>query len=622
MINKISPDAVRNLLTFVSQANKSLPIKSGTIIKALVSAINNDGEAVLRILSGGDKQNIQGTLLKAQTQTPLTKGQTIFLEIMNGKTGVQMKLISDGKGPAGDIQTKVNVQNLLTFVSQANKTLQIKPGTIIRAMVAAINNDGDAVLRILSSGGSLKNIQGTLINARTQTVLTKGQTVLLEVMSGSSDTQGKAGVIMKLIGDGTGLPDAVQQKIPIKILTMLASLSKTTLTNQEFKSILTLVRSLPDQIKTIIPEFNSLEKLFVNSKELDGKTLKTFIESSAQLKVPVKILDLLARLSDSRLSGSDLKPLLNALKSMPENIKAAIPEFSKLEAFITGTKHINGTVLKSLVQSPDQVNVPVKILNMLAQLSSSRMTSSEMQSLLTMLRSIPNDIKAAIPEFSTLDVLLSGSNQIDGKMLKAFIESSGVALETKMKIAILSDPGSVLQNLTALQAGGDLKVLLFKIKKMLIEQKVISRLKQAGLIPDEISRIADKFIRHIEFFQFSSRVNDMFYTFLPVLWEGFNDGELLFKKGRHNKKPSYSCDLNLDLKSLGKLSISITTVNKEFYITFHVDSQKTQKLINSAKVTLQERFTSLGMPLKALSINHRKDISFGTIQQKEISMKA
>jgi hypothetical protein len=63
-------------------------------------------------------------------------------------------------------------------------------------------------------------------------------------------------------------------------------------------------------------------------------------------------------------------------------------------------------------------------------------------------------------------------------------------------------------------------------------------------------------------------------------------------------------------------------VNKEFYITFHVDSQKTQKLINSAKVTLQERFTSLGMPLKALSINHRKDISFGTMQQKEINMKA
>jgi len=621
MINRIPPDAVRNLLTLVNQANKSLPVKSGTIIKALVSAINNDGEAVLRILSG-DKQNIQGTLLKAQTQASLTKGQTVFLEIISGKTGMQMKLINDGKGPAGNVQTKVNVQNLLTFVNQANKSLSIKPGTIIRAMVAAINNDGDAVLRILSSGGSLKNIQGTLINARTQTALSKGQTVLLEVMSGNSGIKGNAGVLMKLIGDGTGLPDAIQQKIPIKLLGMLSRLPQTTLTSQEFKSILTMIRALPHQVQTLVPEFKSLEKLFVNSKALDGNTLNTFIESSAQLKIPVKLLNLLSHLSDSRLSGSDTKPLLNLLNSLPENIKAAIPEFNKLEAFMTGTKHINGTVLKSLVQSADQVNVPVKVLNMLAGLSSSRLPSSELQSLMAMLRSIPNDIKAAIPGFTNLDALLSGSNQIDGKALRAFIESSGVALETKMKIAVLSDPGSVLQNLSALQAGGDLKVLLFKIKKMLIDQKVINRLKQAGLLPEEISRAADKFIKHIEFFQFSSRVNDMFCTFLPVMWEGFHDGELLFKKGQHNKNPSYTCDLNLDLKTLGKLSISITTVNKDFYVTFHVDNQKTQKLINSEKINLTERFASLGMPLKALSINHRKDISFGTMQQKEISMKA
>jgi len=622
MINKVSPGAVRNLLTLVSQANKSLPIKSGTIIKALVSAINNDGEAVLRILSGGDKQNIQGTLLKAQTQASLTKGQTVFLELMNGKTGMQMKLLNSGKGPAGDVQSKVNVQNLLTFVSQANKSLSIKPGTIIKAMVAAIDNDGDAVLRILSSGGSLKNIQGTLINARTQTALSKGQTVLLEVMSGNTGIKGNAGVLMKLIGDGTSLPDAVQQKIPIKLLGMLSSLPQSTLTSQEFKSILTMIRALPQQVQKLVPEFKNLEKLFVNSKALDGNTLNAFIESSAQLKVPVKLLNLLSLLSDSRLSSSDTKPLLNLLKSLPENIKTAIPEFNKLEAFMTGTKHLNGTVLKTLVQSSDQVNMPVKILNMLSQMSSARMTSLDMQSLIDMLKSIPQEIKTAIPEFRNLESLLLESSQINGKTLKAFIESSGVALETKIKIAVLSDPGSALQNLVAFQAGGDLKSLLLRIKKMLNEQNIISRLKQGGVNPEEIFQAADKFIKNIEFFQFSSRINDMFCTFLPVLWEGFNDGEVLFKKGRHNKKPSYSCDLNLDLKTLGRLSISITTVNKDFYITFHVDNQKTEKLLTSETVRLKERFASLGIPLKALSINHRKEIFFGTIQQKEISMKA
>jgi len=507
------------------------------------------------------------------------------------------------------------VRNLLTLVSQANKAIAVKPGTIIKALVSAINNDGDAVLRILS-GGDKQNIQGTLLKAQTQTPLTKGQTVFLEVMSG------KSGVLMKLIGDGTGLPDTVQQKIPMRILNMLAQLPPTSLNGQEFKSLLTMIRSLPEYIKTLIPDFKGLEKLFVNSNDLDGKTLNSFIESSGQLKLPVRLLSILTHLSDARLSGSDLKSLLNLLKSLPENIKAAIPEFNQLEALLTGTKQINGTVLKSIIQSPEQINVPVKLLNMLAELSNSRLTSSEFQSLMTILRSIPENIKIAIPEFRNLEALLLESSQIDGKTLKAFIEASGVAMETKMKIAVLSDPGSALQNLVALQAGGDLKSLLLKIKKMLTEHNIISRLKQAGLKPEEISQVADKFIRHIEFFQFSSRVNDMFCTFLPVLWDGFNDGELLFKKGSHNKKPSYSCDLNLDLKTLGRLSISITTVNKDFYITFQVDNQKTQKLINSKKVKLKERFASLGMPLKALSINHRKDISFGTMQQKEISMKA
>ena len=106
----------------------------------------------------------------------------------------------------------------------------------------------------------------------------------------------------------------------------------------------------------------------------------------------------------------------------------------------------------------------------------------------------------------------------------------------------------------------------------------------------------------------------MFYTFMPVLWEGLKDGEFLFKKNKDGKNDSYACDINLDLEKLGKLSVSVTSMEKSFYVSFFIERPKIADIISSEKKMLQERFASQGLMLKAITINQKQGIDFGKAQ--------
>jgi hypothetical protein len=290
---------------------------------------------------------------------------------------------------------------------------------------------------------------------------------------------------------------------------------------------------------------------------------------------------------------------------------------------ISGRRNITMRFIGNFKNSPDalQQNIPVKFLDMLAQLSSARLGNSEFQQLLNILKSLPEGIKTAIPEFKTLETLLLDIKQLDGKLLKAFIESSGIAFETRLKIAILNDPGSILQSLTALQAEGDLKALLLRLKKLLNNRNIIASLKAAGYRVSEITHIIERFISHIEFFQVTSRLNDMFCTFIPVLWDELKDGEFLFKKNKERGKESYTCDINLELENIGKLAVSVTILDKALYVTFFTERKEIENLIKSRKHILENQFALQGLLLKALNVSPKKDISFGVTHSQEISIK-
>lgn len=257
---------------------------------------------------------------------------------------------------------------------------------------------------------------------------------------------------------------------------------------------------------------------------------------------------------------------------------------------------------------------------MLAQLSDSRLGNAEFNQLLNMLKALPQSVKTAIPEFQNLQKLLLDIKQIDGKLLKAFVETSGVAFETRLKIAVLNNPGSMLQGLMALQTEGDLKALLMRLKTLLKDRNMINALKQADFNIADLAKAVDKFINNIEFFQLTSKINDMFYTFLPVLWDDLRDSEFLFKKNREGNKESHTCDINLDLESMGRMSISVTISDKSFYVSFFTERHEIRDLLKSQRHLLEGRFASNGLLLKAINFNYKKSIPFGKAPEQGIKV--
>ncbi|MEW6603020.1 MAG: flagellar hook-length control protein FliK, partial [Nitrospirota bacterium] len=247
--------------------------------------------------------------------------------------------------------------------------------------------------------------------------------------------------------------------------------------------------------------------------------------------------------------------------------------------------------------------------------------NSEFQQLFNMLKSLPESIKTAVPEFKSLEQLMLDIRQLDGKVLKAFVENSGVAFETRLKIAVMGDQSSILQNLMALQSEGDLKALLLKLRTLLKDRGIINALKQSGHDISEVSGMVERFIKNIELFQLTSKFNDMFYTFLPVLWDDLKESEFLFRKKKEQGKETYTCDINLDLESLGKLSISVTIMDKSFFITFYSERHEVGEFIKSQKHLLEGRFASQGLPLKAVNFNHKKSIPFGKANDGGVDVK-
>jgi hypothetical protein len=266
-----------------------------------------------------------------------------------------------------------------------------------------------------------------------------------------------------------------------------------------------------------------------------------------------------------------------------------------------------------------QQALPAKVLHLLSQISSSRMDNQDIMQFLTVLKALPQSIRKAIPEFQNLEKFLLNVRNIDGQQVRAFIERSGVAFETRLKFAA-ADRNALLESLLALQSEGDLKSLLLKLRQALKDRKTVALLKEGGYSIAELSTQVSRCIRHIEFFQLTSRVQDMFYTFLPLLWDDLRDGEMLFRKDRRDGKEAYTCDLNLDLVSLGLISLSVTAIEGSFYLTVLASRAETADLIETHRHLLEQRFASQGLLLKALNVSRKEDITFGEVRNHGVSV--
>ncbi|MBF0486820.1 MAG: flagellar hook-length control protein FliK, partial [Nitrospirae bacterium] len=198
-------------------------------------------------------------------------------------------------------------------------------------------------------------------------------------------------------------------------------------------------------------------------------------------------------------------------------------------------------------------------------------------------------------------------------------DSAAVAAQTTTKDTAITPHSSPKSEpvTTVLNVNNDQKALLLKIKNILQDDKMVEALKNSPAKRDELVGVVDKFIKNIEFYQVSSRANDMVSTYLPFLWNELRDGELLFKKNKYHAKKSFTCDINLDLDRLGKISASVTAADGGFFVSFNVEKDNTKQLIMENKGELEKRFAANGLTLKVINVGQKTRLDFAENNDKK-----
>jgi hypothetical protein len=146
------------------------------------------------------------------------------------------------------IKGLLNIRNLLTLNGNSGGPPFLKSGTVVKARVVDVSEDGNALLRLLFSGS--KNMQGALIKAKSEVPMVKGQNIFLEIVGGKNNLK------MRFVGDSEGLPQSAPRSIPPKALEMLSQLSNAQLRTSEFKLFLNMIKALPGSVRAALPGSN------------------------------------------------------------------------------------------------------------------------------------------------------------------------------------------------------------------------------------------------------------------------------------------------------------------------------------------------------------------------------
>jgi hypothetical protein len=229
--------------------------------------------------------------------------------------------------------------------------------------------------------------------------------------------------------------------------------------------------------------------------------------------------------------------------------------------------------------------------------------------------------------------------------LKGLLRDTGVALESKLKVVAEllqqasqgdGSPDKVMADIKQLLPGADkaaidsdLKANLLKLKEVLAGQTGEISAKDAASIKNATAAV-DGILKDIETFQLLSKTTESFYTFLPVGWQQLRDGEIAFKQNKGEgtaESQSFSCRLNLDLDSFGKLVISVLLQNNEFFVSFRPENDDFKALLADQTESLEDQFKGKGLNLKAVRVLNKDDTSLEQLENLEpyrriVSIKA
>ncbi|KJU82225.1 hypothetical protein MBAV_005575 [Candidatus Magnetobacterium bavaricum] len=350
----------------------------------------------------------------------------------------------------------------------------------------------------------------------------------------------------------------------------------------------------------------------------------------------------MSELSENKLQSEDLQTLKTAFEAIPVSIKSNYPEFSMFSKFAPNIEQVDGNLLKSAIEGSGvlfETKLKTAVMQEIRQAPDVLLAKDTLHGVINVatlgleeLKGIKFDIRGALNTIvfkaeEGLYALQEVKSDIDlRQLLNAPLEKVELALKlpiadklrdslTFLKQKLLEimqthDPSKHEEPKTSINFADDQKSLLFRLQDVLSEGRVADILKYSVGRRDDIPDIVERLIKHIEFFQVSSKANDMVYSFVPFSWQGLRDGEMLFKKNKYSSKKTFTCDINLNLWQLGKLSISATVSDRVFFISFRAERAETKDLIVAHRGELERRFAKAGLSLQVINVAMKETIDF------------
>jgi hypothetical protein len=245
-----------------------------------------------------------------------------------------------------------------------------------------------------------------------------------------------------------------------------------------------------------------------------------------------------------------------------------------------------------------------------SELAASRLSSADARQAQESFLFLPAAVKDAVPGFEAIG-RSPGMERLDGTVLRETVEGSGILLETKLKL--------VAQDLAP---GADRKEALLRLGEALRDRNVAGAFGRAGGSPGEAGVRVDGLLSTIESFQLASAAQGGVYLPLPLRWDELSDGEMLFRKRARGKGESYTCEINLDLRPLGKMSASVTMYDGAFFVSLSPQSEETRSLMSSRSGEVERRFREAGLALRAVNITRKSSVDFGVPARDGVDVEA
>lgn len=290
----------------------------------------------------------------------------------------------------------------------------------------------------------------------------------------------------------------------------------------------------------------------------------------------------------------------------------ALGEEIRLQVIDVARKAEEGLLLHTSLRDP---HLDREILNRLSSYLSKmsfQISKGDMKILTDFLKKIPENLKIGIPEFSYIEKLVPEIETLSSKILELSIKNSGLFFENKIRLFFEND----IEIKKIIDS--DIKGLLLKLRDILKNNQFSELFLQSEVNTKELIRFVETFLKIIEFYQLSSLLNNVLYSYLPLFWDELKDGRILFKK---KEDESYNCELSLFLEDFGKVNVSISYLNKSLYVSFYSDNQYFLSLVDANKEELKKRFEGSNISLKAINVIEKKELDLSFKNKDGLNLK-